>query len=69
MIFSRGNISVTVRPSLAARTNSSPPERIWAKAGIPTVRSMSATEIPLLARLMTIDRRSRQPSTLDTSRN
>ena len=53
---------MTVRPSLAARTKSSPPDRIWANAGIPTVRSMSATDTPLLARLTTIARRSRQPS-------
>ena len=30
MIFSRGNISVTVRPSFAARTKRRPAERIWA---------------------------------------
>ena len=58
MIFSFGNISMTVRPSLAARTKSRPPERIRAIAGMPTVRSMSATETPLLARLTTSDRRS-----------
>ena len=62
VIFSLGNISMTVRPSLAARTKSSPPERIWASAGIPTVRSRSATDTPLLARLMTSARRSRMPS-------
>ena len=31
VILSRGNISMTVRPSLAARTKSRPPDRIWAK--------------------------------------
>ena len=41
VIFSFGNISMTVRPSLAARTKSSPADRMSAKAGIPTVRSMS----------------------------
>ena len=52
--FSFGNSSTTARPSLAARTKSSPPDRMRARAGIPTVRSMSATETPLLARLTTI---------------
>ena len=33
---------MTVRPSFAARTKSSPPDRMSASAGIPTVRSMSA---------------------------
>ena len=59
---SLGNISITVRPSLAARTNSSPPDRIRAIDGIPTVRSMSATPTPLLARLITSASRSRTPS-------
>ena len=49
---------MTVRPSLAARTKSRPPDRMRARAGIPTVRSMSARrDTPLLARLTTIARR------------
>ena len=39
------------------------------RPGIPTVRSMSATLSPLLARLMTIASRSRQPSPTATSRS
>ena len=60
---------MTVRPSFAARTKSSPPDRMSASAGIPTVVSMSATVTPLLARLTTIARRSRQPSPRATSRS
>ena len=63
---SLGNISTTVRPSFAARTKRSPPERIWARAGMPTVFSMSATDTPLLARLITKARRSRMPSSTAT---
>ena len=67
--FSRGNISMTVRPSFAARTKSRPPERMRAIAGIPTVRSMSATDTPLLARLTTSPSSSRTPSSTARSRS
>ena len=53
ILLARDTCSMTVRPSLAARTKSRPPDRIRASAGIPTVRSMSATDTPLLARLTT----------------
>ena len=61
--FSLGNISMTVRPSLAARTKSRPADRMRASAGIPTVRSMSSTLTPLLARLTIIARRSSSRAT------
>ena len=62
MTFSLGYCSTTVWPSLAALTKSSPPDRMRAIAGIPTVRSMSATETPLLARLTIIASLFRTPS-------
>ena len=54
MIFSFGAISTSVRPSLTALTSSMPPERIIGdRPGAPMAFSMSATDTPLLARLMT----------------
>ena len=55
---------MTVRPSFAARTKSRPPDRIRARAGMPTVRSMSATDTPLFARL-TIEREAILDAELD----
>ena len=55
---------MTVRPSLAARTKSRPPDRMRASAGMPTVLSMSATDTPLLARLTTSASRSANPSSV-----
>jgi hypothetical protein len=69
VIFSRGYISMTVRPAFAAWTKSRPPERTWAIACMPTVRSMSATDTPLLARFTTIASRSRMRSSLAMSRS
>ena len=60
---------MTVRPSFAARTRNRPPERISASAGMPTVRSMSATDTPLLARLTIMPSFSRMPSSTATSRS
>ena len=54
---------------MAARTKSRPPERTRASAGIPTVRSMSATETPLLARFTSRNSFSRHPRVIETSRN
>ena len=46
-----------------------PADRILARVGMPTTRSTSDGATPLLARLMTIARRSRMPSSSATSRN
>ena len=69
MTFSLGKRSTAERPSLAARTNSMPADRTSARAGMPTVRSMSETDTPLLARFTTMARRSRISSSTATSRN
>ena len=69
MTFSLGKRSTAERPSFAARTNNMPAERTSASAGMPTVRSMSVTDTPLLARFTTMARRSRMSSSTATSRN
>ena len=68
VIFSLGNISMTVRPSLAARTKSRPPDRIWGQGRHPDRALHVGTATPLLARLMTRASRSRMPSSVATSR-
>jgi hypothetical protein len=55
--------------SEAVRLGIAPPDRIRAIAPIPTVRSMSATETPLLARFTISDRRSWSPTSIATSRS